>query len=205
MSATSLPTFPQAGDRAPEPPAPSPKRRRPFRWPQLGYSYPIVALLTAAGIGSFIWVYGMLATSRGLTDAHFRIDFTPLANVGWIIPTHAASAITSFLLGLVILFLPKGSALHRKLGWTWVVAMGLTAVTSFFIRTDNGNFSWIHSFTAITAVMLPMGVAMARMHYAKVHARFMTAIFLGGAFTAGLFTFLPGRLMWETFFTVSAS
>lgn len=62
MSATSLPTV----DRASEPPVPpSPKRRRPLRLPQLGYSYPVVGLLVAGGVGSFVWVYGMLAKSRG--------------------------------------------------------------------------------------------------------------------------------------------
>ena len=201
MSATTLPNV---ADRPSEPPAPhSPKRRRPFRLPQLGYSYPVVGILLAGGIGSFIWVYGMLAESRGMTDAHFRIDFGPLAAVGPVIQTHVAGAITSFLLGLAILVMPKGVTLHRQMGWAWVVAMGVTAVTSAFIRTDNGNFSWIHSFSAITAVILPMGVAAARMHYAKMHARFMTALFLGGAFTAGLFTFLPGRLMWDTLFAVN--
>ena len=176
--------------------------RRSFRWPQLGYSYPVVGILAAAGVGSFVWVYGMLEKARGLENATFRFDLAPLLAANWVIQAHVAGAITAFLLGLVILFLPKGSRLHRKLGWTWVVAMGVASVASIFIRTDNGNFSWIHSFTAISLVMLPMAVAAARMHYAKLHARFMTAVFLGGAFTAGLFTFLPGRLMWDVLFTV---
>jgi uncharacterized membrane protein len=176
--------------------------RRPVRWPQLGYSYPVVGVLTAAGIGGFAWVYGMLEKSRGLEGASFQIDLEPLLGANWIIQIHVAGAVTAFLLGLVILFLPKGSRLHRKMGWTWVVAMGLASIASIFIRGDNGNFSWIHSFTAITLVVLPMAVAAARMHYARLHARFMTAVFLGGAFTAGLFTFLPGRLMWDVLFTV---
>jgi uncharacterized membrane protein/nitrate reductase NapE component len=196
MSATTLPTS--------QPSAPAPKRRRPFRWPQLGYSYPVVGVMVAGGIGGFVWVYGMLEKSRGLTGAHFRIDLSPLLAANWIIQTHVAGAVTAFLLGLVILFLPKGVRLHRQMGWAWVVAMGTAAVASIFIRTNNGQFSWIHTFTALTLVMLPMAVAAARMHYAKIHARFMTAVFLGGAFTAGLFTFLPGRLMWEVLFTTGS-
>jgi uncharacterized membrane protein len=176
------------------------QRRRPFRWPQLGYSYPVAGLILTAGIGSFIWVYSMLERARGLEGATFRLDLSPLLATNWVIQIHVAGAVTAFVLGLVILFLPKGSRLHRKMGWTWVVAMGLAAVASIFVRTDNGNFSWIHSFTAITLVVLPMGVAAARMHHARLHARFMTAVFLGGAFTAGLFTFLPGRLMWQVLF-----
>lgn len=190
MSATALPQTPS------RPP------RRPFRLPKLGYSYPVVGLLMAAGIGSFAWVYSMLAKSQGVTDARFRFDPTPLTTAGWVIQSHVAGAVSAFVLGVVILVLPKGSTLHRTLGWIWVVAMSTAAVASFFIR-ENGQFTWIHSFTALTAVMLPMAVAAARMHYAKIHARFMTALFLGGAFTAGLFTFLPGRLMWDVLFTAA--
>ena len=196
MNATVLPAPSESPSRSPQRP------RRPFRWPKLGYSYPVVGLILAAGIGSFAWVYSMLASARGITDVHFRINTAPLTEAGWVIQSHVAGAITSFSLGLVILFLSKGSKLHRKLGWTWVVAMTVTTVASFFIR-ENGQFTWIHSFTALTAVMLPMGVAAARMHFARTHARFMTATFLGGAFTAGLFTFLPGRLMWDVLFAMN--
>jgi len=195
MSATVLPV-------ADSPPQPR-KPKRPFRWPQLGYPYPVVGVLLAGGIASFAWVYSIVAKAMGVTEAHFRLNTAPLTEAGWVIQSHVIGAVTSFVLGLVILFLPKGSKLHRKLGWTWVVAMTITTLASFFIR-ENGQFTWIHSFTALTAVMLPMGVAMARMHFARTHARFMTFIFLGGAFTAGLFTFLPGRLMWDVFFVAGA-
>ena len=194
MSATVLPTPSQAPN--------SPRRRRPFRWPQLGYSYPVVGILMAAGIGGFAYVYQLVAKGMGVADAHFRFDPAPLTRAGWVIESHVAGAVSSVVLGLVILFLPKGTKMHRQLGWGWVTAMTVTTVASFFIR-ENGQFTWIHSFTALTAVMLPMAVAAARMHYARIHARFMTALFLGGAFTAGLFTFLPGRLMWETFFAAN--
>ncbi len=194
MSATVLPTPSQAPN--------SPRPRRPFRLPQLGYSYPVAGVLMAAGIGGFAYVYQLVARGMGLVEVHFRFDPEPLTRAGWVIETHVVGAVSSFLLGLVILFLPKGTKMHRQLGWGWVVTMATTAATSFFIR-ENGQFTWIHSFTALVAVMLPMAVAAARMHYAKIHARFMTALFLGGAFTAGLFTFLPGRLMWETFFAAA--
>ena len=192
MSATVFPVSASA----------SPPRKRPFRWPQFGYSYPVVGAILAAGIGSFAWVYSILAKAMGVTEAHFRLNPAPLTDAGWVIQSHVAGAVTSFILGLVILFLPKGSKLHRKLGWTWVATMTVATIASFFIR-ENGQFTWIHSLTALTAVMLPMAVAAARMHYAKIHARFMAGVFLGGAFTAGLFTFLPGRLMWDVFFAAN--
>lgn len=199
MSANALPT--RTLPVSPQTPAPA-IRRKPFRWPQLGYAYPVVFGLAAAGIGGFAWVYSIVADACGLTEARFRFDPTPLINAGWVIQAHVVGAATAFLLGIAILVQRKGSTLHRKLGWTWVVAMGLAALSSVFIRTS-GSFSWIHAFSGLTLIALPMGVAAARMHIGKMHARFMTGIFLGGAFTAGLFTFLPGRLMWDVLFTAA--
>jgi len=146
MSATVLP--------APSQSSPQPRRpQRPFRWPKLGYPYPVVGLILAAGIGSFAWVYSIVAKAMGVASAHVRINPEPLTHAGWVIQSHVVGAVTSFVLGLVILFLPKGSTLHRRLGWGWVTTMSVTTVASFFIR-ENGQFTWIHSFTALTAVML---------------------------------------------------
>lgn len=168
--------------------------------PKLGYPYPVAGLMLAAGIGGFSWVYSQLA--RDIGAVRFRLDLTPLIEAGWLIQLHVTGAVTAFLLGIVILIQRKGSRLHRKLGWVWVVAMAAAALSSAFIRS-RGDFSWIHAFTGVSLIALPMGVAAARMHFARTHARFMTGIFLGGAFTAGLFTFLPGRLMWDVLFTAS--
>ena len=47
-----------------------------------------------------------------------------------------------------------------------------------------------------------MALVAARAHKAKIHSRLMMTLFLGGMLAAGLFTFLPGRLMWRLFFGV---
>jgi uncharacterized membrane protein len=87
------------------------------------------------------------------------------------------------------------------LGWTWVVAMGATAVSSLFIRAINpGAFSLIHLLSGWTIVALPMAVYAARRHRVAAHRRAMTGMFVGGLILAGLFAFLPGRLMWAVFF-----
>ena len=90
---------------------------------------------------------------------------------------------------------------HRILGWTWVVMMMTVAVSSFFIRTINpGGFSLIHILSVFVVCILPLGVYAARRHRVDMHRRIMTNTFIGGLVIAGVFTFFPGRLIWQMFF-----
>ena len=95
----------------------------------------------------------------------------------------------------------KGRGLHKRLGYAWVVAMAVTAISSFFLTGLNGNqFSWIHGLSAWTIIGLPMGLAAARRKDIAAHRKQMTGMFTGSMLVAGLFTFLPGRMMWSIFF-----
>jgi uncharacterized membrane protein len=117
------------------------------------------------------------------------------------IQLHVAAALTALAIGTALMVGVKGTRLHRTLGWTWVVAMATTAVTSLFIREMNhGAMSWIHLLSGWTIVALPMAVYAARRHKIHMHRRFMTGLFVGGLLIAGAFTFLPGRLLWRVFF-----
>jgi uncharacterized membrane protein len=114
---------------------------------------------------------------------------------------HMVGVTAAFLIGLVLLAGVKGRATHRVLGWTWVVAMALVAVSSLFIRMVNhGQLSWLHLFAGWTLIALPVGVGFARTHKVRLHARTMTGLFVGGLVVAGLFTVVPGRLMWQVLF-----
>ena len=160
-------------------------------------------------------VLGLLILILGLADYLFahrdrilQLDFIPHAP-DWrllmaappVIQLHVAAAMTALAIGTVLLIGVKGTRLHRTLGWAWVVAMGTTAISSLFIRAINpGGFSLIHLLSGWTIVALPMAVYAARRHRVAIHRRAMTGMFVGGLIVAGLFTFLPGRLMWAVFF-----
>ncbi|MFN3878570.1 MAG: DUF2306 domain-containing protein [Brevundimonas sp.] len=120
------------------------------------------------------------------------------------IQIHVAAALTALAIGIVLLIGVKGNRLHRTLGWTWVLAMATTAISSFFIHRLNpggpGGFSLIHLLSGWTVVALPMAVHAARRHRIADHRRAMMGMFVGGLIVAGAFTFLPGRLMWAIFF-----
>jgi uncharacterized membrane protein len=124
-----------------------------------------------------------------------------IASAGPVIQLHLAGVAVALLIGVVLLVGVKGTLVHRVLGWSWVLAMMTAAVSSLFIRMINhGHFSFIHLISGWTILALPMGVAFARRHKVKLHARMMTGLFTGGLILAGLFAFIPGRLMWELFF-----
>ncbi|MHA7856938.1 MAG: DUF2306 domain-containing protein [Henriciella sp.] len=143
--------------------------------------------------------YFILAAEPNV-DPYFRIDFTPLLEAPLQIKIHVAGALSAFCIGLVLLSAPKGFRFHKTLGWAWIVAMTVTAVSSFFITGLFQNaYSPIHALSAWTLIGLPFGVAAIRRRDVRKHRHTMTGMFLGGMAIAGLFTFLPGRLMWNLF------
>ena len=143
--------------------------------------------------------YFILAAQPDL-NPHFRIDLTPLLQAPVQIQIHVAGALSAFFIGLVLLAAPKGFRFHKTLGWTWIAALSVTAVSSFFITGIFQNaHSPIHALSAWTLIGLPFGGAASRRRDVKKHRQTMTGMFLGGMAIAGLFTFLPGRLMWNLF------
>lgn len=144
----------------------------------------------------------------GYFDAVGRLNLRPhapdLALVAAAAPAvqlHLAAALLALAIGTALLLGVKGNRLHRGLGWTWVIAMAVTAVSSLFIRELNhGAFSFVHFLSGWTLVGLPMAVYAARRHKVAQHRKAMTGMFVGGLVLAGLLAFLPGRLLWEVFF-----
>lgn len=123
-----------------------------------------------------------------------------LATAPAIIRLHIAAAVFSFLIGVVLLAGVKGTALHKALGWGWVLCMGTTAVSSLFIKVINpGHWSLIHFLSGWVIIALPMAIVAIRRKNVRLHRRLMTGLFLGGLLIAGAFTFLPGRLMFQVF------
>lgn len=133
-----------------------------------------------------------------------KIDFdlTPILEAHITVQIHVVAALSTLLIGTILMLGRKGKALHRTLGWTWVVTMTVTAVSSFFITgIFQAHFSPIHALSAWTMISLPMGIAAIRRRDVAKHRKEMTGMFVGAMIIAGLFTFLPGRMMWNVFFS----
>lgn len=165
-----------------------------------------LALFTAVALGivaAAIWPRRASLGMAHLPPLHPHApDFGLVAQAPLAIQLHLFAVLLAFAIGVVLLAGVKGRTLHRTLGWVWVVAMMTGAVSSLFIRIINhGSLSYIHLLAGWTIVALPMAVYFARTHRVKMHARFMTGLFTGGLILAGLLAFMPGRLMWNMWFS----
>lgn len=176
--------------------AASPNSTSPSRFRNL-----ISATIVLAIIGGAIALApGTLNFDAIAVHAHAP-DWSLLARSPVAIQIHLAAALAALLLGVAQFALPKGTGLHRTLGWAWVVLIGAAAVSSLFIRLiNNGAFSLIHILSAWTLLVLPMAVYAARRGDIARHRGRMTGLFIGGLLIAGTLAFMPGRLMWRLFF-----
>ena len=125
------------------------------------------------------------------------MSLAPLLQASPAIQIHAFAAMAAFALGIVQLSAPKGTLPHRTIGWIWVVLMVIIAITAFFIHEIRmwGDWSPIHLIAVYTLIALPLAVLHARRHAVPQHRKAMISIFVGALIVAGLFTFLPGRIM----------
>jgi uncharacterized membrane protein len=130
------------------------------------------------------------------------MSFAPLLDAMAPIPLHAFAAMAAFVLGVVQFAAPKGTLPHRTLGWIWVGLMAAVAVSSLWIHQIRlfGPWSPIHLLSIFTLVMLPLGVWRAHRHQVSAHRWTMIGIFSGALVIAGLFTFVPGRIMHAVLF-----
>jgi uncharacterized membrane protein len=125
------------------------------------------------------------------------MSLTPLLSAAPVVQLHAFAAMAAFGLGVVQLSAPKGTLPHRTLGWIWVLLLLTISGSSFFIHGIRlwGPWSPIHLLSVLAPIMLLLGVLAARGHRVRAHRITMTSIFAGALVLAGIFTFVPGRLM----------
>jgi uncharacterized membrane protein len=169
-----------------------------FRFPLLR-----VAIAMAIPIGV------VLAAANGplgqiLARANFRPhapDLALLAASEIQVKIHLAAAVVALALGTVLMIGGKGTPMHRTLGWICATSLMVAAVSSLFIHhLSRSGFSFIHLLSGWTILILPFAVYWARTHRIVRHGRSMTSVFYGGLVLAGLFAFIPGRLLWQMFF-----
>lgn len=130
------------------------------------------------------------------------MSLDPLLGAASPIPLHAFAAIAAFVLGIAQFALPKGTLPHRTRGWIWVGLMAAVAASSFWIHELRmwGPWSPIHLLSIGTLAFLVVGVMHAHRHRVQSHKWTMAGLFGGALIVAGIFTFVPGRIMYEVVF-----
>lgn len=130
------------------------------------------------------------------------MNIEPFINAGLVIQVHMIAAIAALVLGGVVLWRRKGTARHKLYGKAWVALMAIVALSSFFINELRtfGPFSAIHILSVITLVSLVQAVRTVRNGNIRRHQTIIKGLFFGGLVGAGIFTFMPGRILYRTFF-----
>lgn len=109
---------------------------------------------------------------------------------------HLGAALLALGVGALNLAGPKGTRLHRTLGWLWVTLMVTAALSSFWIfdLRNGAGPSPVHLLSAWTLVALACAVVFVRRGNLRAHKAFMVGSFLG-LLGAGLGALAPGRLL----------
>ena len=131
----------------------------------------------------------------------------PLLTAPLWIQIHAGTAILAFFVGLYLLLARKGNGPHRMLGYLWVTSLAIAAISSLFIHQIRmlGPYSLIHLLAIWSLRELVLGVLAARRGDIREHRSRMGGLYFGGMMIAGLFTFLPGRIMNRMLFSEAFS
>lgn len=126
----------------------------------------------------------------------------PLLSASPTIQIHAFAAMTAFVIGTVQLSRTKGDGPHRMAGYVWVGLMLVIAASSFWIHGINQwhGFSVIHALSLWVLFFVPVAVMLARRGNIRAHKRSMIGLFAGALIIAGIFTFVPGRIMHTVLF-----
>ena len=142
------------------------------------------ALLATCLFGLFRWLTGMAPATPWVRSPALAL--------------HMATIIPAIPLGAYVLFVKKGGPRHRLLGRIWLGLMLVSAIATIFIRNLNqGHFSWIHLLTLLSLAMVPRAYLAARRRDFTTHRKVVLWFYVSALLIAGLFTFLPGRTMWQ--------
>jgi uncharacterized membrane protein len=111
-----------------------------------------------------------------------------------VVYAHLFSALAALVIGTFQLARAKGTASHRATGWIWVLLMLTAAISSLWMPAFL-KLGWIHVFTAVTLVSLPVALWSIRHGDVRNHASTMKWLYAGGLVIAGAFALSPGRLL----------
>ncbi len=132
------------------------------------------------------------------------MTFAPLADADLALHLHLWTAVLALVLGPFAIYRRRRDALHKALGYAWVMAMALAAASSFalsaFVVPIALGFGVIHLLSVYVLYQLWVGVRDARRRAIAAHKARMSGLYWQGLTVAGVFTFLPGRTLNATFF-----
>ena len=141
------------------------------------------------GLATILVTLLALAIGNSLGAPTERLRTPPL-----VLIIHLITVIPAVPLGIYVFLTPKGTLRHKMAGRVWAMLMIITAIDSFWIKSSNGSIGPIHVFSVISLVSITRAMIAIRRGDIATHERAMMGSFIG-LLVAGVFSFLPGRIM----------
>ena len=131
-----------------------------------------------------------------------QMSINPILDASSAIKVHTLAASFALMSGPLV-FTPKARGkLHKTLGYCWIIAMAVTAISSFFVHTF--QVFWIFSPIHLLSILVLWSLTSAlRAIYAgniERHSKTMLQLYWYGVIAAGIFTLSPERLLNEALF-----
>jgi len=116
----------------------------------------------------------------------------------WIGAVHLFASVIALASGTQVLWMKKGSQLHRQIGYVYCASMLVVIVTAFSIYRLFGGFGVFHiaaivSFVTLMGGMVPVLLKKPHKSYIALHFSFMywSVIGLYAAFVSEMLTRIP--------------
>jgi len=120
----------------------------------------------------------------------------PFFDATGVIQMHILAGMAGLTIGPFVLFRHRRDGWHRKLGYVWLTAMVVLAVSGLFIPSHSpwvGPFGPIHLLSVIALWGVAEGLWHVRHRNIAKHRASMQSLWFGTMGIAGLLTLLPGR------------
>ena len=121
----------------------------------------------------------------------------PFLTTSPIIQLHICAALIALILGPFAIYRNRRDRVHKVLGYSWVVAMTVLALSAFAIPSHFTPLGLgpLHGFAVLALWSLWSGVRHAIRRNFDAHQAVFRSLYLNGLIIAGAFTFLPGRTL----------
>ncbi len=124
------------------------------------------------------------------------MSLNPIFTAPGIVQIHILFAAVAMIAGPIALFRNVRDRWHKRMGYTWVVAMAGLALSGLAIPSHNPvilHMGPIHTLCFFALHGIWSGVRHARAGRILAHRMSMRSLWFGAMGVAGLLTFLPGR------------
>ena len=115
------------------------------------------------------------------------MTLAPLLSAPFFVQLPVCAALCAIVIGPMVLWRKSRDRWHKRLGYTWVIAMAVTAISSFGISVGPiiGPFGPIHILSVSTIWGLWQGIAAARQRNIAKHQGYMRNLYFWALGVAG--------------------